>query len=85
MDGCLEMGEYAKVLESLLYLKNEADYILHGHAKRAEPVSLMDDLLKGVKELANGEGEDDDVYRWFGGEARQHVFAENSVICYNRK
>ncbi|MBR3929049.1 MAG: MBL fold metallo-hydrolase [Clostridia bacterium] len=85
LDGCLEMGEYAKVLESLLYLKNEADYILHGHAKRAEPVSLMDDLLKGVKELANGEGEDDDVYRWFGGEARQHVFAENSVICYNRK
>ena len=85
LDGCLEMGEYAKVLENLLYLKNEADYILHGHAKGAEPVTLMDDLLKGVKELANGEGEDDPVYHWFGGEARQHPFAENSVICYNRK
>ena len=85
LDGCLEMGEYAKVLENLLYLKNEADYILHGHAKGPEPITLMDDLLRGVRELANGEGENDPVYHWFGGEARQHPFDENSVICYNRK
>lgn len=85
LDGCLELSEYAKVLEGLMYLKNEADYILHGHAKGLEPISLMDDLLKGVRELAEGAGEDDPVYHWFGGEARQHVFSENSVICYNRK
>ncbi|MBQ5771262.1 MAG: MBL fold metallo-hydrolase, partial [Clostridia bacterium] len=83
LEGCLTLPEYAKVLESLLYLKNDADFILHGHAKGAEPVSLMDDLLKGLYELCEGKGENDPVYHWFGGEARQHVFAENSVICYN--
>ena len=83
LDGCLTLAEYAKVLESLLHLKNDADFILHGHAKGAEPVSLMDDLLKGLYELCEGKGENDPVYHWFGGEARQHVFAENSVICYN--
>lgn len=85
LDGCLEISEYAKVLESLLYLKNEADFILHGHAKNTEPVSLMDDLLRGLKELSEGKGADDPVYNWFGGEARRHAFAENSVICYRPK
>ncbi len=82
LDGCLALSDYAKVLSNLLYLKNDADFILHGHAKGAEPVSLMDDLLKGLKELCEGKGENDPVYHWFGGEARQHEFAENSVICY---
>ena len=45
----------------------------------------MDDLLRGLKELSEGECENDKAYRWFGGEARQHEFSENSVICYNRK
>ena len=84
LDGCLPLTEYEKVVENLMYLKNEADYILHGHAKGAEPISLMDDLLNGLKELNQGKGEDDPVYYWFGGEARQHAFAKNSVICYNR-
>lgn len=83
LEGCLPIPEYVKVLENLLYLKNDADFILHGHAKGAEPITLMDDLLKGLKELCEGKGENDPVYHWFGGEARQHEFAENSVICYN--
>ncbi len=85
LEGCLPIAEYAVVLENLMYLKNEADYILHGHAKNAEPITLMDDLLRGLKELSEGECENDKAYRWFGGEARQHEFSENSVICYNRK
>lgn len=85
LDGCLTPGESADALEKLLYLTNEADIILHGHAKGAEPVSLMKDLMMGLREIEAGKTENDPVYPWFGGEAKQHPFAKDSVICYQPK
>ncbi len=82
LDGCLPAGEAADALEKIMYLTEEADFILHGHAKGADPISLMNDLLRGLREIEAGQTENDPPYQWFGGEARQHPFAENSVICY---
>ena len=82
LDGCLPAGEAADALEKIMYLTEEADFILHGHAKGTEPISLMNDLLRGLREIEAGQTENDPPYQWFGGEARQHPFAENSVICY---
>ena len=82
LDGCLPAGKAAVALEKIMYLTKEADFILHGHAKGTDPISLMNDLLRGLREIEAGQTENDPPYQWFGGEARQHPFAENSVICY---
>lgn len=82
LDGCLPAGKAADALEAVMYLTEEADSILHGHAKGTEPISLMNDLLRGLREIEAGQTENDPPYKWFGGEARQHPFAKDSVICY---
>lgn len=82
LDTCLPAGEAADALEKLLYLTKEADFILHGHAKGTDPISLMNDLLRGLREIEAGQTENDLPYKWFGGVDRQHPFAEGSVICY---
>ena len=79
---CLTPAESADELEKVLFLKDKADRILHGHAKDFEPVTLMDELLKGLRDLAAGKTENDSDYHYFDGDARQHPFAENSVIVY---
>ena len=68
----------------MLYLTSEADIILHGHAKGTDPIGLMNDLLRGLREIQHGQTQDDPPYHWFGGEGRQHAFAKDSVICYPR-
>ena len=82
LDGCLPAGKAADALEKVMGLTEQADVILHGHAKGTEPISLMNDLLRGLREIEAGQTWNDLPYHWFGGEGRQHAFAENSVICY---
>ena len=82
LDGCLPAGKAADALENVLWLTQEADFIAHGHAKGLEPISLMNDLLRGLREIEAGQTQNDPPYQWFGGVARQHPFAKDSVICY---
>ena len=83
LKGCTSLRAYAARLEAIRPVTERADLILHGHASGAEPISLFDDMLRGVKEVAEGHTEEDTDYQWFGGTARQHRFAENSVIVYD--
>lgn len=85
LDGCLTPGEAADELEKVTYLAEEADHILHGHAKGLEPSSLIFDLLRGLREIEAGKTQNDLPYQWFGGEAKQHPFAPDSVIVYPGK
>lgn len=79
----LSLSEFAENLEKVMYLKDEADYILHGHAQDMDDISLMDKLLKGAREIAEGKTENDLPYEWFDGVDKQHKFDEDgSVICY---
>lgn len=83
LDGCLSPGEYLQVLDGLMYLKDQADYILHGHAGELLPISLMENLRDGLKELCQGMTENDTDYSFFGNTARQHPYnGGNAVIVY---
>lgn len=83
LPGCPSIKEWIPSLERVNFLKEKADYILHGHAKGFDPISLMDDHLQGAREIAEGKTENDPDYIWFGGTAKQHPFAPESVICYD--
>lgn len=91
LSNCSTITEYIKALERVMFLENEADRILHGHARDFDDISLMRELLDGLKTLVEGKTEHDLPYNWFGGVAMQHPFAIDeskpfpqleSVICY---
>ena len=85
LDNSLSIRELAENLEHLLYLKEHADKILHGHARGYEPISLLQELYEGARELAEHPelSENDPDYPWFGGIAKQHPLGNgNKVICY---
>lgn len=91
LDGCLPISEYVKKLDDVMFLENEADFILHGHANDYDDISLMRCLRQGCVEISEGKTADDEPYKWFGGIGKQHHFAlepgkkysqEHSVICY---
>ncbi len=91
LDGCSTMSEYVKALDNIMFLEKEADYILHGHARDFDDISLLRCLRQGALEISEGKTENDLPYNWFGGVAKQHPFSliegkhysqMDSVICY---
>ena len=83
VDDSLLPEEALRALDKVMYLKEEADRILHGHAKDFEPISLLEELHEGLRELAEGHTEEDKDYSWFGGPAKQHPYGDgNSVVVY---
>lgn len=83
LPGCLSPKEVLSEIDRVRYLEEKADYILHGHAKGFEPISLIEELREGLQELCDGKTEKDSEYSWFGGKAKQHPFGDgNSVIVY---
>jgi len=79
-----KLEDFLKHLNQIMYLTNEADYILHGHARGFDNISLMVQLRDGVANLIETKGEGDKDYKWFGGIDKQHIFGDgNSVICYS--
>ena len=93
LECCDTITEYVDTLEKLLYLTDEADFILHGHARGFDDISLFPTMLAGLKEIVAGENERDKKYLYFDGQAEAiyHPFKvegedENndmtSIICY---
>ncbi|MCM1027689.1 MAG: MBL fold metallo-hydrolase [Roseburia sp.] len=84
LEDSLPPQETLRALDNVMYLKEKADRILHGHAKDFEPISLLEELHEGLRELAEGHTEEDRDYSWFGGPAKQHPFGDGgSVIIYS--
>ncbi|MBP5222264.1 MAG: MBL fold metallo-hydrolase [Lachnospiraceae bacterium] len=92
LDGCCPISEYIENLDKVMFLENEADIILHGHAHDYDDISLIRCLRRGCVEICEGKTEQDEPYPWFGGVGRQHRFAleqgkhyqqDHSVICYD--
>lgn len=88
---CPPMSEIVKNLDRIMFLENEADLILHGHAHDFDDISLLRCMRNGAQEIVEGKNEFDSPYFYFGGEARQHPFKclpgrnyqqEDHVICY---
>lgn len=83
LDHSLPLEEALAQLGKVLYLKDEADQILHGHARDFEPISLLEELYRGLQDLVAGNTKKDRDYTWFGDPARQHPFGGgDSVIVY---
>jgi glyoxylase-like metal-dependent hydrolase (beta-lactamase superfamily II) len=80
------LKEFLRNLDKIMYVINEADYILHGHAQGVDKISLMTELRDGVADLIETQGEGDKDYVWFGGVDKQHPFGDGkSAICYSIK
>ncbi len=91
LDGCLSMHDFVNELDRIMFLENEADRILHGHAQDFDDISLISCVRRGAQEICEGKTEDDPPYQWFGGTGRQHPYRLEegrhysqieSVICY---
>ena len=91
LDGCLSLEDYVKELDKVMFLEKEADFILHGHARDFDDISLMHCLRDGIQEICDGKTDKDLPYEWFGGVGKQHPFAleegkiyqqPDSVVCY---
>ncbi len=83
LDGCMTPAEYLVQVEKVMYLKDEADIILHGHTRGTDPISLLSDFREGLQEIADGKTENDKPYEWFCGVDKQHIYGpDNNVICY---
>ena len=93
LDGCIPMPEFVKALDRVMFLEEKADYILHGHTREFDDISLMRCLRNGAAEICEGKTENDGDYEWFGGVAKKHPFAleegktysksDETIICYN--
>ncbi|MBO4337164.1 MAG: MBL fold metallo-hydrolase [Lachnospiraceae bacterium] len=93
LDRCLEIDEYIRALDKVMFLEKEADRLLHGHAQGFDDISLMRCLRRGLVEISEGHTENDLPYEWFGGISSQHSFSleegrnyqqTDSVICYEK-
>lgn len=91
LDGCSPLSQFLKDLDSILFLEDRADIILHGHGHDTDDISLLRCLRRGVAEICEGNTDQDEPYQWFGGTALQHHFRcepdkhyqqEDHVVCY---
>ena len=93
LEGCLPLREYVKKLDRIMFLEDRADFILHGHARDFDDISLLRCMRNGIDALCGGDTAGDTVYRYFDDteEAMQHPFSclpgrkyqqEEHVVCY---
>ena len=91
LDGCLPLRAFVKELDRVMFLQDQADIILHGHAQGEDDISLLRCLRDGVEEICEGKTAADRPYQWFGGTDLQHPFRcepdrhyqqSDHVICY---
>lgn len=75
-DGCLFIEDAVKSLDRIMFLENEADVILHGHARDYDDITLMRALWDGLQEIIDGKTSNDTIYKSrFSGESLYHEFS----------
>lgn len=71
-------------LEKIAPLRPEYDFILHNHAQDFEPATLYEEYFEAVKEVHNGNTQNDQPYQYFGGTCKQHKYTKGDItIVYN--
>lgn len=92
LPDCKPLTEIVKEFDRLLFLEKEADYVLHGHSRGYDDISLMRAMRNGIQEIIDGKTKDDKEYKWFGGVDRIHLYnavkgkkyqQEDHAIVYN--
>ena len=91
LDGCLPLRDFVRELDRVMFLQDEADILLHGHARDADDISMLRCMRDGIQEICEGKTAGDRPYEWFGGVDLQHPFRcdpdghyqqDEHVICY---
>ena len=81
---CTSLKICADNFKKVQYLKDEADYILHGHATGLDDISLLEKNLLAIEEILAGNTDGDEPYHWFGGIGCTHPIPnDDGVICFN--
>ena len=88
------MREFLDNLDKIMFLEDEADVILHGHARDFDDISLLRCVRQGVLDICEGKTDQDEPYEWFGGVDLKHYFEccpdkhyqqEEHAICYREE
>ena len=75
-DDCLFIEDAFKALDRIMFLENEADIILHGHARDYDDITLMRAQRDGLQEILDGKTANDTIYKSrFSGESLYHEFS----------
>lgn len=85
LDHSMPMSTLVASLENIMYVKDKADKILHGHATGYEDISLMEELCNAARDLVEHPElvRTDEDYTWFGGVDKKHIYGGGKAICYN--
>ncbi len=84
LDSCTSMEDFYLSLQRLSIIRNDYDYILHGHAKGFEDASLYEEHSAAVKEVIDGINTDkDEDYVYFGGTCKIHKSSDDVGVVYN--
>lgn len=74
LDHCLSIAELRRSLVDFRAKYGEAfDRVLNGHCTDYTDAGCVDRVIKGCDQLLAGETQDDDIYPFYDGKAKQHI------------
>lgn len=83
LEESLPMREVVEHMDRIMWVMEEADWILHGHANYWEPIELLKKTRNAAAEILATDTIKDPDYHWFGGVDKCHFFDEGRAkICY---
>jgi hydroxyacylglutathione hydrolase len=84
LNECSSLEDFYIALQRLNFIRNDYDYILHGHAKGFEDASLYEKHMAAVKEVIDKVNADTDQdYTYFGGICKIHYSSDDVAVVYN--
>ncbi len=92
LDESMPVSDYVEQLDKVMFLQEEADYILHGHTNDFDDISLLRCMRQGCMEICAGKTQKDvpckesfevGMQHEFALEPGKHYQREDSVICYS--
>ena len=79
----LPMKEIVEQLDKVMWVREKADRILHGHAQDWEPIELLTMMRNAAAEILTADTSKDPDYQWFDGTDKHHPYDEGrATICY---
>lgn len=76
LEESMPMETLLKSLDKVQKFRNQFDYVLTGHSRQIEAVSLCEAQRIAVKEVCDGMTENDVIYEWFGGTCMAHPYGK---------
>ena len=86
LEESLPMEVFLKSLENLRKIREAYDMILCGHSRDVEDASLYEALTQAVREVCEGQNEQDEPYTYFEGTCMAHPYGKPPRrVVYNEK